>query len=103
TRLADVVAQLEGLEVSFQELEKSILPARLANYQPRQLDEMGQMGSLIWVGRGTLGNRDGRIVLVRRERANLLLEKPDHSGLEGPHRAIVDHLERRGASFFMEI
>lgn len=102
-RLEDAIAQLEGLPLSFSELEKSILPLRVPGFQPRQLDELGQHGWLCWVGCGTLGNRDGRIKLLRRERAALLLEPPDHSALEGVHRAIVDHLERQGASFLMEL
>lgn len=103
TRLSEVIAQLEGLEISFQELEKSILPARLPRYQSRQLDELGQTGAILWVGRGALGNRDGRVVLCRRERAHLLLDPPDSQSLEGAHRAVVEFLERRGASFFVEI
>ena len=102
-RLTDVVAQLEGLPVSFAELEKSILPARLAHFQARQLDELGQLGEVVWVGCGSLGNRDGRIILCRRDRAHLLLDPPDHSTLEGPHAAIVEFLEKRGACFLMEM
>ncbi len=103
SRLTEVLAQLEGLPLSFVELEKSILPARLPHFHARQLDDLGQLGEIVWVGSGTLGNRDGKIVLCRRERAHLLLPAPDHSQLEGVHKAIVDFLERRGACFLMEI
>ena len=103
SRLIEVVAQLEGLPLSFVELEKWILPARLRNFHPRQLDELGQMGEIVWVGSGTLGNRDGKIVLCRRERAHLLLQAPNHSELEGVHAAVAAFLERRGACFLMEI
>jgi ATP-dependent Lhr-like helicase len=103
SRLEDVLAQLEGLPVSFSELESAILPLRLPNFQPRHLDELGQMGQIVWAGCGSLGNRDGRILVCRRERAALLLTPPDHSSLEGIHRDIVEHLERRGACFLMEI
>jgi len=50
-----------------------------------------------------LGNRDGKIVLCRRERAHLLLQPPTHEDLEGVHAAIVAFLEKRGACFLMEI
>ena len=102
-RLGEAMAQLEGLPLSFSELEKSILPARLPHFQPRQLDEMGQLGEIVWVGCGSLGNRDGRIMVCRRERAHLLLDPPDHDSLEGVHAAIVGVLEQRGACFLMEI
>lgn len=103
TRLAEVVAQLEGLPVSFVELEKTLLPTRLPFYHARQLDELGQLGFVVWVGRGALGNRDGRIALYRRERVHLLLQPPDHGELQGVHAAVVSYLERRGACFLMEI
>lgn len=103
TRLADVLTQLEGLPLSFVELERTLLPTRIPQYHPRQLDELGQLGTVVWVGRGALGNRDGRIVIYRRERVPLLLEPPSHEELQGVHLAIVQYLERRGACFFMEI
>ena len=103
SRLIEVVAQLEGVPMSFVELEKAILPARLPNFHARQLDDLGQMGEIVWVGSGTLGNRDGKIVLCRRERAHLLLQPPTHEDLEGVHAAIVAFLDKRGACFLMEI
>jgi len=102
-RLRDAVAQLEGLPLIFSELEKCILPARVPGFLPRHLDELGQMGEIVWVGCGSLGNRDGRIALFRRERAALLMESPDTSQLSGAHRAILQFLTDRGACFFMEI
>ena len=41
-----------------------MLPARIPGYQPRLLDELGAMGEVGWVGRGSLGRDDGRIALV---------------------------------------
>jgi len=98
------LAQLEGLPLSFAELEQSILPARVPGYEPRMLDERGALGRWVWIGRGSLGDRDGRVALYRRDRAALLAdpsEVPDD--LPPLHRAVLDHLERRGASFADEI
>ena len=39
-------------------------------YQPRLLDELGALGEVAWVGRGSLGRDDGRIVLVRPGRGD---------------------------------
>ena len=64
-RLAEVVEQLAGLPIPASVLERDILPARIPGYQPRLLDELGALGEVAWVGRGSLGRDDGRIVLVR--------------------------------------
>ncbi|HEY8429397.1 MAG TPA: DEAD/DEAH box helicase, partial [Sandaracinaceae bacterium] len=79
-------------------------PARVRDFDPRQLDERGALGQLVWVGAGALGERDGRIALYRRERAALLLEPPAPPAELAPlARALLDHLARRGASFFGEL
>ena len=46
-------------------LERDILPARVPGYHPRLLDELGALGEVAWVGRGSLGRDDGRIALFR--------------------------------------
>ncbi len=106
-RLDDVLSQLEGIPLPFSDLERAILPARVPDFDPRQLDERGARGELVWVGAGALGERDGRIVLLRRERAALLLgsdattrSAASDSPLE---TALLTHLERSGASFFGEL
>ena len=64
-RLAEVVDQLAGLPIPASVLERDVLPARVPGYQPRLLDELGAMGEVAWVGRGSLGRDDGRVVLFR--------------------------------------
>ncbi len=102
--LREAIARLEGVPVSFGELESRILPARILDYHPRMLDELGASGELAWIGAGSLGTKDGRIVLVRRDRARALAPEPQ----EVPHRsavhdAIVEHLRDAGASFLVAI
>jgi ATP-dependent Lhr-like helicase len=87
-------------------LERDVLPARVSGYQPRLLDELGALGEVAWVGRGSLGRDDGRIVLSRPGRETLRPPGlPD--GLERPagerHDAIREHLAARGASFYRAI
>jgi ATP-dependent Lhr-like helicase len=73
-------------------------------FDPRLLDERGALGQLVWVGRGALGERDGRVVLLRRERAALLLEPAAPPAELAPlPAALLAHLERRGACFFAEL
>ena len=64
-RLAEVVDQLAGVAIPASVLERDVLPSRVPGYQPRLLDELGAMGEVGWVGRGSLGRDDGRIALFR--------------------------------------
>ncbi len=105
-RLADVIAQLEGLPLPASVLEREILPARVAGYLPRLLDELGAAGEVCWVGQGTLGRDDGRVALYRPDRLAVLLpEVPpappsDDAWLAD---ALRTALERRGASFYRDL
>jgi len=100
-RLKEVIVQLEGLPLPYRELESVILPARVTDFRPAMLDELGASGWLVWVGCGSLGARDGKVALYRRERvAALLDERAAPEELSELHRALLDHLTRRGASFF---
>jgi len=103
-RLRTALEQLEGIPLSFAELERLVLPARMPDYDPRRLDEQGALGELVWIGRGAIGERDGRVALYRRERVRLLAEPPEvPEELGALARTLLDHLERRGASFAAEL
>ena len=106
--LAEAIIQLEGIPLSYRELVRTILPARVRSFRPEMLDELGAMGWLVWVGHSPLRSDDGRIMLFRRERVDRLLIPPAMEDLPEPlddaaHRAILAHLERRGASFHGEL
>ncbi len=102
--LRDAIARLEGVALSFQELESRILPARILDYHPRMLDELGAAGELTWVGAGALGTKDGRVMLLRRDRARELAPEPQEIANRTPvHDAIVEHLRKAGASFLVAI
>ena len=81
-------------------------PARIPGYQPRLLDELGAMGEVAWVGRGSLGRDDGRVVLYRPGR-ELLRPTGLPDGVERPsgeiHERLRAHLRRRGACFYREL
>ena len=110
-RLAEVVDQLSGLPIPASILERDVLPVRVPGYQPRLLDELGALGEVAWVGRGSLGRDDGRIALYRPGREILRLagaapatEGEDGERPDGPrHAAIREFLDRRGASFYREL
>jgi ATP-dependent Lhr-like helicase len=105
-RLAEVVDQLSGVPIPASVLERDVLPARVAGYQPRLLDELGALGEVAWVGHGSLGRDDGRVVLHRPGR-ELLLPNQQADSTAAPdtplHGAIREHLRTRGASFFRAI
>ena len=103
-RLTEALERLEGLPLSFAELERAILPARVPDFEPRMLDERGALGHWVWVGCGALGPRDGRVALYRRERVALLAGAPPAPASASPlQAAILDELRRRGASFGVEL
>jgi ATP-dependent Lhr-like helicase len=103
-RLREILAQLEGVAVPFSELERALIPARMAEYQPRLLDDLGAAGEVVWIGRGALGSGDGRVALYRRDRVALLADPPEAAPpASSLHAAILEQLARRGASFFLEL
>ena len=106
-RLEEALVQLEGLPLSFRELEEVILPARVRGFQPRMLDDLGAEGWLTFIGRGSLGPEDGRVAFYRRSEVARLAERPtdpdELQDLEESHRRILEHLRTRGASFFNEL
>ncbi len=105
-RLAEVVDRLAGVSIPASVLERDILPARIPGYQPRMLDELGALGEVGWIGRGSLGRDDGRIALFRPGREVLRPPGPTDDAARPPgerHDRIREHLARRGASFYREI
>jgi ATP-dependent Lhr-like helicase len=103
-RLMEALLQLEGLPVPWSALERVLLPARVPGYRPEDLDLLAATGQIVWVGRGALGPRDGRIAVYRRGQAGALLEPAaEDSPLSDPHRRLLDRLRERGACFFTEL
>jgi ATP-dependent Lhr-like helicase len=101
--LLDVIEQLQGAAVPASDLEADVLPARLPDYRPADLDALCAAGEVVWVGMGPLGDRDGRLALFLAEDLWLLhephAERPDGDS----HERIREHLGAQGASFFAEI
>jgi ATP-dependent Lhr-like helicase len=101
--LLDVIEQIQGATFPASILERDLLPARLPGYRPEDLDTLTSAGEVVWVGRGPLGDRDGRISLFLTDALALLLRP----GGEGPrsdlHDRLREHLTHHGASFFGEL
>jgi len=119
--LLDTIEALQGATLVVSELETEILPARVADYQPGNLDTLMAAGEVTWVGVEQIGDRNGRIALYLTESLPLLrlpeaaaVGSPAAGTLAGhdapgqtPHseraEKIAEFLARQGASFFSEI
>jgi ATP-dependent Lhr-like helicase len=101
--LIDVVAQLQGAPIPASVLESDVLPARLAEHRPSDLDQLCTAGEVVWVGSGSLGARDGRVRLLFRDSAGLLVPTLDEPPTGPVHDALLDHLGLRGASFWSDL
>ncbi len=75
-RLYEIIGQLQGVALPASVLERDILPARLPRYTPRLLDELIGAGEVVWVGAGSLGRDDGKVMLFLREHAARLAPLP---------------------------
>ncbi len=99
--LLDAIEQLQGVPLVASLLEHDILPARVADYAPSQLDTLLGAGEVSWVGVEPLGERDGRIALYLTDHMSRLLppagDSPPLSPSEGD---LVQRLHASGASFF---
>ncbi len=115
--LLDTIEALQGAALLVSELETEILPARVADYQPGNLDTLMAAGEVTWVGVEQIGDRNGRIALYLTESLPLL-RLPEAAALNAPvtgqdvpdqtphserGEKIVESLARQGASFFSEI
>ena len=102
-RLLEVVFQLQGLALPASVIERDVIAGRVANYNPRLLDELISMGEVVWVGRGGLGATDGRVALYLRGDAPRLAPEPVEPPSDEMHNRLREHLRERGASFFRDI
>ncbi|MGI8429035.1 MAG: DEAD/DEAH box helicase, partial [Solirubrobacteraceae bacterium] len=101
--LVEVIGVLQGAALPASALEVDILAARTADYRPADLDALCTAGELVWVGAGGIGSTDGRVRLVFRDQAALLIPTPDGAPDGEVHAALLAHLGERGASFWPEL
>jgi ATP-dependent helicase Lhr and Lhr-like helicase len=102
--LLDAIGILQGVALPASELEREILPARVANYTPADLDTLMAAGEVVWVGVERIGERDGRVALYLTENLpHLLPPRATDPTLSERARLILAALERSGASFFADL
>jgi len=113
--VAAVVAQLEGFEAPAGSWETEILPARIADYEPRWLDDQCLAGRVAWqrLGarrpdreRGAAPIRSTPVVLLARKHARLwssLGAAAEQVPLSSRAQTVMQSLRLHGASFFDEL
>jgi ATP-dependent Lhr-like helicase len=120
----DVLRQLQGFEIPANAWERQILARRIADYDPRWLDQLCLTGAVGW-GRlsphpatledSVAGKRRviptsvAPITFFVREEADWMTahnpgaDQPEARGLSHGARQVLDFLRQRGASFFADI
>ncbi|MCB9555759.1 MAG: DEAD/DEAH box helicase [Deltaproteobacteria bacterium] len=101
--LRDAVAQLAGYPLPFSELETRILPARVEDYRPELLDQLGMAGEVVWVGCGALSPTDGRIALYPRAQLARLLDATSNTLAGEAQRSLLARLAEGGALFTADL
>ena len=104
----DAVDQLQGAPLPASVIEREILPARIAGYQPSDLDTLIGAGEVVWCGIEPIGETDGRVALYLADKiAELhapavakLEADPKENPLGEKQKQILDLLATRGAMFF---
>ena len=120
------IAQLQGLELPGPAWERDVLPARIAEYDPADLEELCLAGEVAW-GRlvvASATDAEERISQPARRRPmptraaplafalradlpDLLAPAPDQAQVLAERspaaRAVLEHLQQRGASFLADI
>ena len=120
----EIVRQLQGFEISANAWERQILGRRIADYDPKWLDQFCLTGAVGW-GRlsphpatledSAAGKRRviptsvAPITFFIREEADWMMpqhsasHQPEARGLSDGARQVLDFLRQRGASFFADI
>jgi ATP-dependent helicase Lhr and Lhr-like helicase len=121
--IVHVIGKLQGLELPAPAWERDVLPARIARYSPVDLEQLCLSGAIAWgrlcsreelpdgdeaLRRRQTITRSASLALVLRESLPQLLEPgavgaEDMAGLSSTARAVVRHLQVRGASFLIEM
>ncbi len=101
--LSEVITALQGAALPASALEADILTARISSYSPADLDTLLTAGEVVWAGAGSLGSGDGRIRLVWRDQAPMLLPEPNDPPEGELHQILRDFLAERGAVFWSDL
>ncbi|HTM09667.1 MAG TPA: DEAD/DEAH box helicase [Verrucomicrobiae bacterium] len=119
----EIVGQLQGLELPAPAWEQHVLPARVANYDPRALEELCLGGLVTWgrlrpnvkedesaaepPRRKRRRQSPGRAApisfMLREDLSYFLTGRPSGGALSASARAVLEYLEKHGASFLADV
>jgi ATP-dependent Lhr-like helicase len=91
--------QLAGVPVPASMLETLVLPARVPGYTPALLDELTLAGEVVWTGAGSLGAKEGWVVLAPADLAPAVFPLPA-AELDDVRSAILAALDGDQAVFY---
>ncbi|MCL4395407.1 MAG: hypothetical protein M1482_11510, partial [Chloroflexi bacterium] len=95
--LRRAMEQLRGLSLPASLWDQEVLPARVADFDPRDLDALCQSGDVVWVG------ERGHVRFFSRGEGSLFLPAQDEAALSEPACKIVEYLKSEGASFTQDL
>src|SRR3989449_9639655 len=120
----EVLRQLQGFEIPANAWERQILARRIADYDPKWLDQLCMTGAVGWGRlsphpatledsaegkRRVIPTRVAPITFFVREESDWMtshhpvVEQPEARGLSDGARQVLNFLRQRGASFFADI
>ena len=104
--LLDTIEHLQGTALPASLIESAILPARLARYNPGDLDTLVAAGEVVWIGLDALGEHDGRVTLYLADALRTLLPRRAElkiTDLPPKEQTLLAQLARGGAMFFAQL
>ncbi|MEU8241586.1 ATP-dependent helicase [Actinoplanes missouriensis] len=102
--VAAAIEQVQGVAVPASAWERLVLPARVTDYAPPQLDELCASGEVLWAGSGSITGGDGWVTLAYADSAPLLLPPPDEEFAATPlHQTVLEALGDGQALFFRSL
>ncbi|MEL4155404.1 Lhr family helicase [Corynebacterium bovis] len=102
--LPGVLEQLAGCALPASAWETVVLPARIPDVRPADLDDLLATGEVLAVGAGTAGTDDPLVMLLPADLAPVLLPEPGEGTAVGPLAAAVHgHLRGGGAFLAAEV
>ncbi|MDS1271681.1 DEAD/DEAH box helicase [Lipingzhangella sp. LS1_29] len=99
----DAVDLLRGAPIPASALESLVLPARVGDYAPSQLDELTVSGAVAWVGCGGLSGGDGWLCLVPTDEIELVAPEPQPLEAAPLRDAVLSTLRTRGGMFVRDL
>jgi len=102
--LLAVISKLQGIFLPLSHWETMIFPSRLLDYRPEQLDLLCAAGDVIWLGRKTNGEKEGRVAFFLAESKPLYapyLAELDRQDTSQPE--LLRQLQDGGASFLTKL